>query len=790
MASSPPPPPGSLSLGRAARRFTDYAASSPGSSVPPSPTMSTASASSTIHDPEEPHYDDDFFSTPFQGSSTPRPAPAPAHAPTLAVPKLKQPPPKPVSVAASRAPAARPPGVLVGHRRLETAPIPIPAPNGRANAPPVATAPHGHMDHDRTVSASLLQGTHMALSPLSATRMDVIADGHAEATETALLDVPHTVSPLSTSPDSLAVTPPPMPHVEGPRATRPHLPSEAFHGVPLGMRAKLGTGAGIGASLVHLAGLVESDSPKLPTAAPPVRAMSVPISPHPDHIVPASFRSRLAAGAASPVSATARQSSSNEGDESPAVPRTDAWPTAIAHATGSLDAYSIGAVIGVGAFSKVRLGTVKRSRLRVALKLIELRDKTVARVARNEALVFAALQAPVAHPMHEAAPLQVSHNDEDDEDEDPELTTLVNARIRAGSDAHPNVMRCFDIIRSSDLLCLVLDYCPGGDLFDLMAYRHDTVTMADAQALAFQLMDALAFMHRKQLAHRDLKLENILLKSKSAPFHIQLSDFGLSTLLVHADQKTTTTRCGSEEYSAPEVIIGKPHDPQLADAWSAGVVLYAILVGHLPFSVEARDVVVEESVTVPVKSTNVAAAAAPAPAPVPAPTVSASASDAQLPTLVFPHAVTPVPAAIHHRRVDPGLLRQLEDKLTLGRSSYHSAPPAPPATPSPPLTPTNSGFPTRTIRRRSTRKAGRRALWHRIARAEFSFPDEAVEVPDTDDAEGGGDGDGGDEYPLLTPETKALVRWILEPSTARRPTAAKIREHAWVAAGGGGGVHG
>ncbi|KNE72344.1 CAMK/CAMKL protein kinase [Allomyces macrogynus ATCC 38327] len=763
MASSPPPPPpGTLSLGRAARRFTDYAASSPGSSVPPSPTMSTASASSTVHDPDEPHYDDDFFSTPFQGSSTPRPAPAPAHAPTLAVPKLKQPPPKPVPVAAPRAPAARPPGVIMGHRRLETAPIPIPAPNGRANAPPVATAPHGHMDHDRTVSASLLQSTHMALSPLAATRMDVIADGHAAAAETALLDVPHTVSPLSTSPDT-------------------------FHGIPLALRAKLGTGAGIGASLTHLAGLVESDSPKLPTVAPPVRAMSVPISPHPDHLVPASFRSRLAAGAASPVSATARQSSSNAGDESPAAARADGWPTAVAHATGSLDAYSIGAVIGVGAFSKVRLGTVKRSRLRVALKLIELRDKTVARVARNEALVFAALQAPAAHPMHEAAPLQVSRGDGESEDgEDPELTGLVNARIRAGSDAHPNVMRCFDIIRSSDLLCLVLDYCPGGDLFDLMAYRHDAVTMADAQALAFQLMDALAFMHRKQLAHRDLKLENILLKSKSAPFHIQLSDFGLSTLLVHADQKTTTTRCGSEEYSAPEVIIGKPHDPQLADAWSAGVVLYAILVGHLPFSVEARDVVVEESVTVPVKST--AAAGVPVPAPAPGP--GASASEPQLPALVLPHAVTPTPVN-HHRRVDPGLLRQLEDKLTLGHSSYHSAPPAPPATPSPPLTPTNPGFPTRTIRRRSTRKAGRRALWHRIARAEFSFPDEAVEVPDTDDAEGGANGgEGSEEYPLLTPETKALVRWILEPSTARRPTAAKIREHAWVAAGGGGGVHG
>ncbi|KNE68146.1 hypothetical protein AMAG_13312 [Allomyces macrogynus ATCC 38327] len=330
MASSPP---GTLSLGRVARRFTDYAASSPGSSVPPSPTMSTASATSTVHDPDEPHYDDDFFSTPFQGSSTPRPAPAPAHVPTLAVPKVKQPPPKPVPVAAPRAPAARPPGVIMGHRRLETAPIPIPAPNGRSNAPPVATAPCGHMDHDRTVSASLLQGAHVALSPLAAARMDMIADGHAAAAETALLDVPHTVSPLSTSPDSLAVTPPPMPHVEGPRATRPHPASEAFHGVPLALRAKLGTGVGIGASLAHLASLVESDSPKLPTAAPPVRAMSVPISPHPDHLVPASFRSRLAAGAASPVSATARQSSSNAGDESPA-PRADAWPTAVAHATG------------------------------------------------------------------------------------------------------------------------------------------------------------------------------------------------------------------------------------------------------------------------------------------------------------------------------------------------------------------------------------------------------------------------------------------------------------------------
>lgn len=102
-------------------------------------------------------------------------------------------------------------------------------------------------------------------------------------------------------------------------------------------------------------------------------------------------------------------------------------------------------------------------------------------------------------------------------------------------------------------------------------------------------------MHHKNICHRDIKLENILLKynqldlllngieyTKSNLPIVVLSDFGLSKE-IDPNDPMLSTRCGSEDYVSPELLLGMPYDGKQNDCWSLGVVLYTILESRLPF---------------------------------------------------------------------------------------------------------------------------------------------------------------------------------------------------------------
>jgi protein-serine/threonine kinase len=134
-------------------------------------------------------------------------------------------------------------------------------------------------------------------------------------------------------------------------------------------------------------------------------------------------------------------------------------------------------------------------------------------------------------------------------------------------------------------------------LFEVLSNHHAELAQREwlVRILFGQLANAVGWMHSINLVHRDIKLENILLTrhffpndnlqpstlSPSGPL-IKISDFGLSRF-IDPNSPLLETRCGSEEYAAPELIIGKRYDGRKTDVWAMGVVLYALLSGSLPF---------------------------------------------------------------------------------------------------------------------------------------------------------------------------------------------------------------
>jgi len=145
------------------------------------------------------------------------------------------------------------------------------------------------------------------------------------------------------------------------------------------------------------------------------------------------------------------------------------------------------------------------------------------------------------------------------------------------SGQHPNIIKLLDVIETRETVCTIMEYCSGGEYFDLIARRR-RIPESEAKIYFKQLISALKHIHSEGASHRDLKPENILLDGNS---NIKIGDFGLSCLA--GDGKCLKTSCGSPNYAAPELLNGEPYDGCAADMWSTGVILYASIMGALPF---------------------------------------------------------------------------------------------------------------------------------------------------------------------------------------------------------------
>ncbi|KAF7359169.1 hypothetical protein MSAN_01258600 [Mycena sanguinolenta] len=158
--------------------------------------------------------------------------------------------------------------------------------------------------------------------------------------------------------------------------------------------------------------------------------------------------------------------------------------------------------------------------------------------------------------------------------------------------AHPNITKLLTHLTTPGYHVLVLPYLPGGDLLSLVNSddAHGALTETLLRRMWCELCKAVGWMHGVGLVHRDVKLENILLTTPfpfagappSGPL-IKLTDFGLSRF-IDIEAPLLSTRCGSEAYAAPELVIsGRRYDARETDAWACGVVLYALCGRRLPF---------------------------------------------------------------------------------------------------------------------------------------------------------------------------------------------------------------
>ena len=211
-----------------------------------------------------------------------------------------------------------------------------------------------------------------------------------------------------------------------------------------------------------------------------------------------------------------------------------------APALKSVGQYAIGKVLGHGTFGEVKLATHIPSGEQVAVKILE------------------------KSKMQEKADIRRVNR---------EIKILKKAR-------HPNIIQLYEVLDTPKNIYLMMENCEGGEMFDyIVAHRH----VSEPQACKFfhQIVEGVDILHQAEITHRDLKPENLLLKSSPGGWLIKIVDFGLSN--THEGGKLLTTACGSPCYAAPEMIAGKHYSGPLADIWSMGIILFALVCGYLPF---------------------------------------------------------------------------------------------------------------------------------------------------------------------------------------------------------------
>lgn len=194
-----------------------------------------------------------------------------------------------------------------------------------------------------------------------------------------------------------------------------------------------------------------------------------------------------------------------------------------------------GNTLGTGAYAKVKVGTALKMNTQVAIKIVN-------KLSTPKEVVERFLPR--------------------------EIETL-----KAVDNEH--IVKLFEVIETPETIFFIMELADRGDLLDFINERK-YLSERLARGFFTDLVKGIDHCHSRGVVHRDLKCENLLLDSH---MRLKISDFGFARKYT----SNLKTFCGSFAYAAPEVILGNPYNGPLADIWSMGVILYAMVTGRLPF---------------------------------------------------------------------------------------------------------------------------------------------------------------------------------------------------------------
>ena len=241
------------------------------------------------------------------------------------------------------------------------------------------------------------------------------------------------------------------------------------------------------------------------------------------------------------------------------------------------DHFKMGKFLGKGRFGVVRMCTHHLSGQVFAIKIINKNKKRLVSQTQNNHLTVDAMDATLQN----------------------ELRILRCIKQRIGTKS-PYLCNTYEVYEDSHLVCIIMEYLPGGDLFDAIIDKK-SFQEVDAARITQQLVSGLASLHRAGVIHRDMKPENVLFTAKernSGSMNVKIADFGCSLLMSKKNtlqyNKGNSTYLklrqivGTPGYMSPEVLIHGHYGPP-CDIFAVGVILYIMLVGYPPFWGKTND---------------------------------------------------------------------------------------------------------------------------------------------------------------------------------------------------------
>ena len=153
---------------------------------------------------------------------------------------------------------------------------------------------------------------------------------------------------------------------------------------------------------------------------------------------------------------------------------------------------------------------------------------------------------------------------------------------------HNNIVQLYSIIESQCSVYIIQEFLEGKELLE---YINSKKRLSENESCKFfqQIISGLEYLHEMGICHRDLKPENIILIQNK---NLKLIDFGLSSFF--KKNQLLGTACGSPCYVPPEMVMEKKYNGTLSDIWSAGIILYLMLCGNLPFNDEDNQILYQK----------------------------------------------------------------------------------------------------------------------------------------------------------------------------------------------------